>query len=223
MNAKELKNYSNYLIIGFCPLLAISSKVTASITGGIIFFLVSILTLLTMRLIDNFIEKKRDYEAFVIIIAVFYLCFLRLILYAIGLETVGNMGIYFSLIGVNAYILFLHEQNINKNVLENITNIITKTGLYTLLLIAFSVVREMLGTGKLDLVFRFGEHKIGNVINISKIFILFSPNGEHIEYGIPLFILPSGALILLGIIIGVFQYIKFKSNNNNTKTEKENK
>jgi Na+-translocating ferredoxin:NAD+ oxidoreductase subunit E len=218
MNKKEIRNYSNYLIIGFCPLLAISSKVTASIIGGIVFFLVSILTILTMRLIYNFIEEKKGYENFIIIIAVFYLCFIRLILYAIGLDIVGKMGIYFSLIGVNAYILFLYEQNINKNVIDKLPNILSKTGLYVLLLIAFSIIREILGTGKLDLVFRFGENKIGSVINISKIFILFSPIGEHIEYGLPLFILPSGGLILLGIAIGVYQHFKFKKH---TKTEEE--
>jgi len=88
--------------------------------------------------------------------------------------------------------------------------LIKTSGFYIVFIFIFSFIREFLGTGKIDFVFRFGENKIGGVIDLSNLFAIFSSSSEPTNYGLPLFILPASGFILLGIIIAIYQYIKIK-------------
>lgn len=210
-NNIKVKEKTFLLLIGILPFLPISSQLSTTFTGIMIFLFVLIFTLLSLKLLETHIEKKNK-EGFVIIISIFFLLLLRIFLMAIGLDIVKKIGVYYSLIGVNCFILFLYENSVNTKI--KIKMILKRLSISFFILIIISFIREILGTGKLNLLFRFGECRIGGIVDFNFIISIFS-SSDRITFGLPLFILPAGGFFLTGLIMAIYQYLNIKKANKN--------
>lgn len=209
MNISHLKEKTFYYLLGILPLILITTKVKFALFGMLLYIIIILTTTFTLKLIP--LINNRFYEVSVLFTSVFYMTLFKIILTAIGFEIVKELGVYYYLIGLNAYIIFVYER-FSKKDYKNMKFHIKRLFKYSVFIIPLAFIRELLGYGKIDFIYRIGEYKIGGVIQIGNIFNLFK-NNENLNYkGIPIFIIPAGAFIILGFATALYQYIQIKKN-----------
>lgn len=176
------------LTLGLCPTLAITNSVTNALgmSAGVIF------VLLCSNIIISSIRKVTPplvrIPVFIVIIATF-VTILSLVLEAYIPSLYESLGIYLSLIVVNCIILGRAEVFASKNPI--IPSIADALGIglgFTLALVIISLLREILGTGKLE---AFGV-QLFNIPGLS-------------THPLTIFVSPPGAFLVIGFLLAIFK------------------
>ena len=180
------------LVLGMCPTLAVSVAVMNGIGMGLAATVVLVGSNVLVSLLRNIIPSEVRIPCFIVIIASFVTIVDKLMAaYTPGLHSV--LGIFIPLIVVNCIILaraeaFASKQNIWRSLADGIG-----MGLgFTLALAGLSAVREIIGTGTFLVAKDFGFEG----------FKLFAKDNAAL-----IMILPPGAFITLGLMLGFINWI----------------
>lgn len=178
------ENPTFVLALGLCPTLAVSVTVANGIGMGIAATFVLLGSSIIVSLIKNFIPDRVRIPCYIVIIATFVtIAELSMKAYSPVLDRA--LGIYVPLIVVNCMVLGRAEAFACKNSLAR--SFFDGLGMgvgFTLALILISAIREFLGAGQI-----LGHNLIKG----------FEP--------IFVFGMPSGALLVIGLLLGFFNVL----------------
>ena len=180
-------------LLGMCPTLAVTTSVVNGIGMGLSTTAVLVGSNLAISMLRKFIPEKIRIASYVVIIAGF-VTIIDMLLRAYIPSLSKSLGIFIPLIVVNCIILARAESFASKNKVTN--SMLDGLGMgfgFTGALIVFSAIRELIGNG--------------TILN-------FHIMGEHYQPAL-LAILPPGAFIILGLILGVINLIKMNRGKNN--------
>ena len=139
------------LVLGLCPVLAVTKSVENGIGMGIATTFVLIFSNLLVSLLRNIIPKKVRIACFIVIIATF-VTIVELLMQAYAYPLFLKLGIFIPLIVVNCVVLGRSEAFASKN--GPILSVADGLGIglgFTMSLAALSAVRELLGKGTLTI------------------------------------------------------------------------
>jgi len=176
------------LALGFCPALAVSTRVDNAIgmSAGVLFVLLG--SNLIVSAIRKAVPNIVRIPVFIVIIATF-VTVVNLVFHAYVPSLYESLGIYLPLIVVNCIILGRAEAFASKNpVTSSIADALGVSIGFLLALLIISFLRELLGTGSLSL---FG-------VDLFTLPVL----GEN---PMTLFILPPGAFLVMALLLALFR------------------
>ncbi len=179
------ENPTFVLALGLCPTLAVSITVINGIGMGIAATFVLLGSNIIISMLRNFIPDRVRIPCFIVVIATF-VTINEMLMKAYSPALDRALGIYVPLIVVNCIVLGRAEAYAQKETVLN--SFLDGLGMgvgFTLALILISGIREFLGAGTI----------LGHTI---------------IKGFEPVFMLgmPSGALLLIGLLLGFFNLIK---------------
>ena len=179
------ENPTFVLALGLCPTLAVSVSVINGIGMGLAATFVLLGSNIIISLIKNIIPDRIRIPCFIVVIATF-VTINELVMKAYSPVLDRALGIYVPLIVVNCIVLGRAEAYAQKNSVMN--SLFDGLGMgvgFTLALILISAIREFLGAGTI----------LGHIL---------------IKGFEPVFVLgmPSGALLLIGLLLGFFNVLK---------------
>jgi len=175
-------------LIGMCSTLAVTTSVSNGLAMGLAVVVVLMGSNLVISLLRNSTPEKIRIPAFVIVIATF-VTIVEMFMKAYAQPIYQSLGIFLPLIVVNCIIFARAEAFAFKN--GPVASLIDGLGMglgYTLALVTLSTVREIFGAGSFFGISLFGES--------------FQPAG--------ILVMPPGAFIVLGILIGIFNVARRK-------------
>ncbi len=176
------------MVLGLCPVLAVSNTVENSLGMGVATTFVLLCSNIVISLIKNWVPKKIRIPMFIVVIASFVtIADLIMAAYSPGLHKA--LGIFVPLIVVNCVILGRAEAFASKNSpLDSIADALGVGLGFTLALLTLGITREVLGNGTF-----WGYPILGQ--NYTPVLI---------------FVLPPGAFLVLGVYLGLFNWIDKK-------------
>jgi Na+-translocating ferredoxin:NAD+ oxidoreductase subunit E len=181
----DIENPTFALLLGLCPTLAVSSSLRNGIGMGIAATLVLLGSNIIVSAVRNIIPAKIRIPCYIVIIATF-VTMVELLLKAYFPALDKALGIFVPLIVVNCIILGRAEAFASKNrIIYSIADALGMGLGFMLALMAISAIRELLGAGTL-----LGYQII--------------PGWEPAI----VMILPPGALLTLGFLIGLINLVK---------------
>jgi Na+-translocating ferredoxin:NAD+ oxidoreductase subunit E len=181
----SIENPTFQLLLGLCPTLAVSNSLRNGLGMGIAATLVLLGSNIIVSAVRNFIPSKIRIPCYIVIIATF-VTMIELLLKAYFPVLDKALGIFVPLIVVNCIILGRAEAFASKNNMLYSAADALGMGLgFMLALTAISAIRELLGAGTL----------LG--------YQIFSNWQPAI-----IMILPPGALLTLGFLIGLSNLVK---------------
>jgi len=191
-----IENPTFGLVLGLCPTRAVSTSVSNALGMGAAATFVLLGSNIIISAIRKIIPKEIRIPCYIVIIATF-VTINELVMKAYLPALNASLGIFVPLIVVNCIVLGRAEAFACKNPIVN--SIFDALGMgvgFTIALVIIATIRELLGTGKL-----LGLIVIKN----------FAP--------VTMMILAPGALLTLGLLIGLVNYfhIKRKTNKEITK------
>jgi len=199
----DLKNFTNGLIknnpvfvqvLGMCPTLATTTSAENGLGMGIATLSVLTMSNIVISLIRKIVPKKIRIPIYIVVIASF-VTMIDLIMHGLTYELWQTLGIFIPLIVVNCIIMGRAESFASKNgVVDSILDALGIGLGFTGALVLLGSVRELLGNGTI-----FGFPIWGETINLY------------------LFILPPGAFITLGLLLGMFNSIGISRENKKKK------
>lgn len=179
------ENPTFVLVLGLCPTLAVSVSVMNGIGMGIAATFVLLGSNIIVALIKRIIPERIRIPCFIVVIATF-VTITELVMKAYSPALNRALGIYVPLIVVNCIVLGRAEAYAQKQTVLN--SFLDGLGMgvgFTLALILISVIRETLGAGK------FLGH--ATIKGFEPILVLG---------------MPSGALLVIGLLLGFFNVLK---------------
>lgn len=135
------------LVLGTCPTLAVSTKISNAIGMGLAATAVLICSNMTISALRKTIPDKVRIPCYIVLIAGF-VSIVSMLLQAYANSLYESLGIYLSLIVVNCIILGRAEMYANKNTV--IDSAIDAAGMglgFTLALVLMALIREVIGSG----------------------------------------------------------------------------
>lgn len=180
-----------FIMLGLCPALAVSTKVIYGIGMGIAVTFVLLGSNIFISLLRNFIPDKIRIPCYIVVIATF-VTIVDYLLNAYVQPLHKALGIYIPLIVVNCIILGRAEAFAGKNTVFH--SILDALGMglgFTLAITLIAFIREVLGAGTITL--------------------------QMLGYGwvwevpikpMSIMILPPGALLTIGLLMGIINYFK---------------
>lgn len=175
------------LALGLCPTLAVSTSVVNGFGMGVAATFVILGSNIIVSTIRNFIPTKIRIPCFIVIIATF-VTIVELVMKAYFPALSRALGIFVPLIVVNCIVLARVEAFAAKN--DTLKSIFDGLGMgvgFTIALVLISAIRESLGNGTF----------LGLIIV------------DGFEPAL-LFILAPGALLVIGLLIGIVNYLTEK-------------
>ena len=182
------ENPTLVLLIGMCPVLAVSTSAINGLGMGAATTFVLTMSNLVISLIKNLVPNKVRIPIFVVVIASF-VTIVQMTMEAFVPSLYKALGVFVPLIVVNCIILARAEAFAQKNTV--VASILDGLGMgigFTIALTTLGAIREMLGNGSVFNIRFVGE-------NASTILV---------------FILSPGAFIALGYLIAVVNRLKGK-------------
>lgn len=179
------ENPTFVLALGLCPTLAVSSSLRNGLGMGIAATFVLVGSNVIVAIVKDLIPGRIRIPCFIVIIATF-VTIAEFMMKAYSPALDRALGIYVPLIVVNCIVLGRAEAFAQKSKVSN--SFFDGLGMgigFTLALLLISGIREFLGTGQL----------LGRVV-----FKGFDPAF--------VFIMPSGALLVIGLLLGFFNLLK---------------
>lgn len=175
-------------LIGMCSTLAITTSVTNSIAMGLAVIAVLVGSNFVISLIRNVIPDKIRIPAFVVVIATF-VTMVDMFMHAYAPTLYQALGIFIPLIVVNCIIFARAETFASKNgVLASIVDGFGMGIGYTIAICVLSAIREVFGSG--------------TFLGIRILPESYQPVG--------ILIMPPGAFIVLGMLIGIINLARKK-------------
>ncbi|ACL70181.1 electron transport complex subunit RsxE [Halothermothrix orenii] len=173
------------LVIGMCPTLAVTNTAENGLAMGLATTFVLLSSEIVISLIKKLIPNDVRIPSYILIIATF-VTFVDYFLKAFFPTIAASLSLFVPLIVVNCLILGRQEAFASKNPLHlSIADALGMGAGFTWALFVLSVVREALGMGTI----------FGNPI--------FGAGYEPMI----IMVLPGGAFISLGILVGIMNYI----------------
>src|SRR6056297_963180 len=173
------------LVIGMCPTLAVTNTATNGLAMGLATSFVLISSEIVISLIKKLIPTNVRIPSYILIIASF-VTFTDYFLKAFFPAIASSLSLFIPLIVVNCLILGRQEAFASQHPVHRSIADAVGMGLgFTWVLVALSIFRELLGMGSV-----FGIQLLGS---------WYQP--------MIIMILPAGAFISLGILIGVMNVI----------------
>jgi electron transport complex protein RnfE len=169
------------LVLGLCPTLAVTTSAENGLGMGLASTFVLVCSNLVISSIRKFIPKKVRIPAFIVTIATF-VTIVDLVMNGYFHALHKSLGLFIPLIVVNCIILGRAEAFASKNPMW--VSIIDGLGMgfgFTISLIVLGAIREVIGNGTIFNISIFGEGYLPLL----------------------LMILPPGAFIVLGILLGL--------------------
>ncbi len=181
------ENPTFVLILGMCPTLGVTTSLENGLGMGLSVLFVLILTNTIISLIRNIVPSEIRIPVYIVVIALI-VTMLEWLLQAYIPSLYASLGIFLPLIVVNCIILGRAEAYASDNtIFDSLFDAIGMGLGFTLGLSTLSFVRELLGTGSVQL--------LG--------FTLFEAN-----VAASFLVQPAGAFLTLGLIIGIINTIK---------------
>lgn len=172
-------------LLGMCPTLAVTTSAINGMGMGLATMVVLIGSNLVISLLRKVIPDKIRIPAFIVIIATF-VTIIDMFMHAYAYSLYKSLGLFIPLIVVNCLILGRAESYASKSAaLPSIVDAIGMGLGFTGALTILGAVRELLGAGSL-----FGLDVLGAG---------FKP--------VLVMILPPGAFLALGLLIGLVNYV----------------
>ena len=176
------------LVLGTCPIIAVTTSVTNGIGMGLAATLVLLGSNLVISALRNFIPNKVRIPAYMVVISTF-VTIIQLLMQAFVPSLYEALGIFLPLIVVNCIILARAEAYAGKNaVMPSIADGIGMGIGFTLALVMIAAIREFFGTGSI-----MGFQLMG---------ASFEP--------VLLFILAPGGFLVFGLLLGIINAIADK-------------
>ncbi|NLM97216.1 MAG: electron transport complex subunit E [Halanaerobiaceae bacterium] len=176
------------IVIGMCPTLAITNQAINGLVMGLATTFVLLASEIVVSLIKKLVPNEVRIPSYVVIIATF-VTFVDYFLKAFLPDVAAALSLFIPLIVVNCIILGRAEAFASKNPVKNSIADALGMGLgFTWALVLLSVIREFLGSGSV-----FGFRLLGN----------WYPR-------MTIMLLPAGAFISLGLLMGVMNLISRK-------------
>ena len=148
-NGIVTENPTFRLVLGMCPMLAITTTVSNGLGMGLAATFVLICSNLVISLLRNFIPDKIRIPAFIVVIATF-VTIVQLLLQAFIPDLYESLGVFIPLIVVNCIIFARAESFASKNPpLESACDGLGMGLGFTLAITLLSAIRELLGSGTL--------------------------------------------------------------------------
>ncbi len=186
-------------LIGMCSVLAVTTTAVNGLAMGLSVIFVLVGSNLVISLIRNIIPDKIRIPAYIVVIATF-VTIIEMFLKAYAQDIYNALGLFIPLIVVNCIILARAEAFASKNgVLPSIVDGLAMGLGYTLALLILGGLREIIGAGSI-----FGYKLFSDAFQPALIFIM-----------------PPGAFILLGILIGIFNKVRNNKAASETKAKGE--
>jgi len=176
------------MVLGLCPLLAVTNTAINGIAMGVASTFVLVCSNTVVSTLRNIIPNKVRIPSFIIVIASF-VTIVDLSMNAWAHQLHKTLGLFIPLIVVNCLILGRSEAFASRNPI--LRSVIDGFGMgigFTFALFLLGAVREVFGAGKL-----FGYEILGS--GYTDVLVM---------------ILPPGAFIAMGILLGMFNYIDSK-------------
>ena len=137
------------MLLGMCPVLAVTNSVINALAMGIATTFVLICSSILISLLRKLIPKEVRIATYIVIIATF-VTITDYVIQAISLELYNALGAFIQLIVVNCMILGRAEAYASKN--RPLKTVINGLGMglgFTIALLCLGSVRELLGSGSL--------------------------------------------------------------------------
>ncbi len=183
------ENPTFILMLGLCPTLAVSNSVINGVGMGVATMFVLLGSNIIVSLLKNFIPDKIRIPAYIVVIATFVtIVDYTLNAYAPSLHK--ELGIFIPLIVVNCIILGRAEAFANKNSLGK--SILDALGMgfgFTFSLVFIALIREVLGAGTITL--KIQDYGWIWEVPVKPMAIM---------------ILPPGAFITIGVLMGIMNF-----------------
>jgi electron transport complex protein RnfE len=181
------------LLLGMCPTLAVTAAVKPALTMGLSVIFVLVCSNIVVSLMRNLLKPHLRILMFTLTISTF-VTIADLFLKAFQPEMSATLGPYIPLIIVNCIIICRAEACASKNNL--FISIIDAVGMglgFTITLCVLASIREILATGKLDLIF--------TTLSLPEAFVPWAAMG-----------MPVGAFLTLGLLLGFVNLVTAKKN-----------
>lgn len=191
------------LVLGTCPTLAVTTSVSSAIGMGLAATLVLACSNTVISLLRNVIPQKVRIPAYIVIIASF-VTIVQMLVKAYVPFLDAQLGVYLPLIVVNCIILGRAEAFAGKNPVA--ASLLDGLGMgigFTCALLCMGLVREILGTGGIDLTSYVPGLK-------------FSIPGFS-QAPLLIFILPPGGFFVFGILMATINKLASRSGNKTVK------
>ncbi len=174
-------------LLGMCSTLAITTTISNGLGMGLSVTVILTLSNIFISLLRKIIPEQVRIACYIVVIAGF-VTMVDLLLQAFFPDIAESLGVFIPLIVVNCIILARAESFASRNnpVSAAVDGICQGLG-YTLVLLAMSAIRELLGSGALS----------GNQIFPA-------------EYSASLIVQPVGGFLTLGCLIALMQWIQRK-------------
>lgn len=183
------ENPTFVLVLGMCPTLGTTTSLQSALGMGVSVLVVLIMTNALIASIRKIVPNEIRIPVYIVAIAL-VVTLVEWFIHAFAFSIYQDLGIYLPLIVVNCIILGRAEAYASDNTIKD--SIFDGMGMglgFTLGLSTLGFVRELLGTGKIDL--------FGFVVK------LFESN-----VGASFLVQPQGAFLVLGLLIGIINTIR---------------
>lgn len=195
------------LILGMCSSLAVTTTFEKSYMMGLCVLFVLLFSNLIVSLIKKLIPESVKVPVFILIIGTF-VTILGLLLERYVPSLYNSLGIYLSLITVNCIILgraisVASKESVGSSLIDAIG-----IGLgYTLALMLIGLIREFIGNNSITII-----NEMSNLFGFKLILTDILPKSAIFPNNT--FILPAGAFLTIGLLLGLFNYIRGKHESN---------
>ncbi len=178
------------LLLGLCPTLAVSTSLDNAVGMTAAFLFVLLVSNIIISLLRNYVPDRVRIPVFIVIIASL-VTIVDLMLQGFVPALSKSLGMYIPLIVVNCIILGRAEAFASKNgVSDSIADALGMSVGFGLAIFVISFIRQLLGTGELDL---FGRS-------------LFTIPGLS-DNPVSIFMLPMGAFFVIGTLLALFRWM----------------
>jgi len=176
------------IVLGLCPLLAISTSIDNALGMSLAVFIVLLGSNAIIAAIRRFVPNIVRIPIFIVVIATM-VTIVNLTFHANFPDLYESLGIYLPLVVVNCIVLGRAEAFASKNpIVHSIADALGMSVGFMLALLMISSIRQTLGTGSLSV---FGFH-----------FFTLPVLGKH---PIAIFILPYGAFLVIALLMVIFR------------------
>lgn len=176
------------LALGLCPTLAISNSIDNALGMTLAVLIVLLGANVIISLIRRFVPDITRIPIFIVIIAAL-VTVVNLVFHARFPDLYESLGIYLPLVVVNCIILGRAEAFASKNpIMNSVADALGITTGFMVALLMISFLRQMLGTGSMEV---FGIHFFD--LPVLK------------DHPIVIFVLPPGAFLIIGLLMALFR------------------
>ena len=179
------------MALGLCPTLAVTALLSNVLIMGIAVIFVLVFSNMLISMARRWIPGKVRIPAYIVIIATF-VTIADLVLGAYVPDIHKKLGVFIPLIVVNCIIFARAESFASRNpVIHSMIDGLAMGIGFTLSLSLISIIREILGTGRLTLF----DTTVFTISGMNPAFIfMFAP----------------GAFLTMGLLLGLFNYISLR-------------